>query len=69
MEYQEAVRKVQADGNALIRLQVCESEDGNVIGMTIADYSTSPEKSMFVPLSKQQTNDLAVKLLILKKQL
>ena len=69
MEYQEAVRKVQADENAIIRLQVCESEDENVIGMTIADYSTSPEKSMFVPLSKQAATDLIVKLSILKRKL
>ena len=69
MEYEEVIRKVQTDGNALIRLQVCESEDGNVIGMTIADYSTSPEKSMFVPLTKQQTTDLIVKLSILKRKL
>lgn len=69
MEYQEAVRKVQTDGNAIIRLQVCESEDGKVIGMTIADYSTSPEKSMFVPLSKQAATDLIVKLSILKRKL
>lgn len=69
MEYQEILEKVQADGNALIRLQVCESEDENVIGMTIADYSTSPEKSMFVPLSKQAATDLIVKLSILKRKL
>ena len=69
MEYQEVIRKVQTDGNAIIRLQVCESEDENVIGMTIADYSTSPEKSMFVPLSKQAATDLIVKLSILKRKL
>lgn len=69
MEYQEVIRKVQTDGNALIRLQICESEDENVIGMTIADYSTSPEKSMFVPLSKQAATDLIVKLSILKRKL
>lgn len=69
MEYQEAVRKVQTDGNAIIRLQVYEGEDENVIGMTIADYSTTPEKSMFVPLSKQAVTDLIVKLSILKRKL
>ena len=69
MEYQEAVRKVQTDGNAIIRLQVCESEDGKVIGMTITDYSTSPEKSMFVPLTKQAVTDLIIKLSILKRKL
>lgn len=69
MEYQETVRKVQTDGNAIIRLQVCESEDENVIGLTIVDFSTIPEKSMFVPLSKQNANDLMVKLLILKRKL
>ena len=69
MEYQEAVRKVQTDGNAIIRLQVCESEDENVIGLTIVDFSTIPEKSMFVPLSKQNANDLMVKLSILKRKL
>ena len=69
MEYQEAVRKVQTDGNAIIRMQVCQSEDKNVIGMTIADYSTSPEKSMFVPLTKQAVTDLIIKLSILKRKL
>ncbi|MGN1218459.1 MAG: hypothetical protein ACI4TD_10880 [Phocaeicola sp.] len=69
MEYKEVIKKVQTDGNAIIRLQVCESEDGNVIGMTIADYSVTPEKLMFVPLTKQQATDLIVKLSILKRKL
>ena len=69
MEYQEILEKVQTDGNAIIRLQVCQSEDENVIGMTIADYSTSPEKSMFVPLTKQAVTDLIIKLSILKRKL
>lgn len=69
MNFEEVIKKVQTDGNAIIRLQVCESEDGNVIGLTITDFSTIPEKSMFVPLTKQNANDLIVKLSILKRKL
>ena len=69
MNFEEVIRKVQTDGNAIIRLQVCESEDENVIGLTIVDFSTIPEKSMFIPLTKQNANDLIVKLSILKRKL
>lgn len=70
MKYSEAAQQAQANGDAVIRLQVAANEDGErAVLMEVTDYSMQPTKRMVVPLSKQQANDLAVKLLILKKQL
>ena len=60
---EENVIKVQTEGLSIIRLQVCNE----VLKMTIADHSE--EKSVSVTLSRQQVNDLATNLLILKKRL
>ena len=60
---EENVIKVQTEGLSSIRVQVC----ADVLRMTIADHSE--EKSVSVTLSRQQVNDLAINLLILKKRL
>lgn len=61
---EERVIKVQVEGLSIIRLQVC----GEVLSLTIADHSQEG-KSVSVTLSRQQVNDLAISLLILKKRL
>ena len=61
---EENVIKVQTEGLSIIRLQVC----GEVLKMTVADHSQEG-KSVSVILSRQQVNDLAISLLILKKRL
>ena len=61
---EENVIKVQTEGLSIIRLQVCD----DVLRMTIADQSQEG-KSVSVRLSRQQVNELAVSLLILKKRL
>ena len=61
---EENVIKVQTEGLSIIRLQVC----GEVLKMTVADHSQEG-KSVSVTLSRQQVNDLAISLLILKKRL
>ena len=61
---EENVIKVQTEGLPIIRLQVC----GEVLKMTVADHSQEG-KSVSVTLSRQQVNDLAISLLILKKRL
>ena len=61
---EENVIKVQTEGLSIIRLQVCNE----VLRMTITDY-TREGKSVSVTLSRQQVNELAVNLLILKKRL
>ena len=58
------VIKVQTEGLSSIRAQVC----ADVLRMTIADHSQEG-KSVAVTLSRQQVNELAVNLLILKKRL
>ena len=60
---EENVIKVQTEGLSSIRVQVC----ADVLRMTIADHSEG--KSVAVTLSRQQVNDLASSLLILKKRL
>lgn len=60
---EENVIKIQTEGLSSIRVQVC----ADVLRMTIADHSEG--KSMSVTLSRQQVNDLAIELLILKKRL
>lgn len=70
MKFKEAEKQAKENGDAVIRLQIATDEDGErAVLMEVADYLTQPTKRMVVPLSKQQANDLAVKLLILKKQL
>ena len=61
---EENVIKVQTEGLSSIRVQVC----ADVLRMTIADHSQEG-KSVSVTLSRQQVNDLAISLLILKKRL
>ena len=61
---EENVIKVQTEGLPSIHLQVC----GDVLSLTIADHSQEG-KSVAVTLSRQQVNELAVNLLILKKRL
>lgn len=61
---EENVIKVQTEEISIIRLQVC----GEVLSLTIADY-TQEGKSVAVTLSRQQVNELAINLLILKKRL
>ena len=61
---EENVIKVQTGGLSSVHLQVCNE----VLRMTITDY-TREGKSVSVTLSRQQVNDLAVNLLILKKRL
>lgn len=61
---EENVIKVQTEEISIIRLQVC----GDVLSLTIADHSQEG-KSVSVTLSRQQVNDLAISLLILKKRL
>ena len=61
---EENVIKVQTEGLPSIHLQVC----GDVLSLTIADHSQEG-KSVSVTLSRQQVNDLAISLLILKKRL
>ena len=61
---EENVIKVQTAELSSIHLQVC----GDVLSLTIADHSQEG-KSVAVTLSRQQVNDLAISLLILKKRL
>ena len=61
---EENVIKVQTEELSSIHLQVC----GDVLSLTIADHSQEG-KSVSVTLSRQQVNELAVNLLILKKRL
>ena len=61
---EENVIKVQTEGLPSIHLQVC----GDVLSLTISDHSQEG-KSVSVTLSRQQVNELAVNLLILKKRL
>ena len=61
---EESIVKIQTEGLSSIRVQVC----GDVLRMTIADHSQEG-KSVSVTLSRQQVNELAVNLLILKKRL
>ena len=61
---EENVIKVQTGGLSSVHLQVCD----DVLRMTIADHSQEG-KSVSVTLSRQQVNELAVNLLILKKRL
>ena len=61
---EENVIKVQTEGLSSVHLQVCNE----VLRMTITDY-TREGKSVAVTLSRQQVNDLAISLLILKKRL
>ena len=63
MEEENAI-KVQTEGLSSVHLQVCD----DVLSLTIADY-TQEGKSVSVSLSRQQVNELAVNLLILKKRL
>lgn len=60
----ESIVKIQTEGLAFIRVQVC----ADVLRMTIADHSQEG-KSVSVTLSRKQVNDLAISLLILKKRL
>ena len=60
----EDIVKIQTEGLASVHLQVCD----DVLRMTIADHSQEG-KSVAVTLSRQQVNELAVNLLILKKRL
>ena len=60
----ENIIKVQTEELSSIHLQVC----GDVLSLTIADHSQEG-KSVSVTLSRQQVNDLAISLLILKKRL
>ena len=60
----ENVIKVQTEELSSVHLQVC----GEVLRMTVADHSQEG-KSVSVTLSRQQVNELAVNLLILKKRL
>lgn len=61
---EENVIKVQTEELSSVHLQVC----GEVLRMTVADHSQEG-KSVSVTLSRQQVNELAVNLLILKKRL
>ena len=61
---EENVIKVQTEGLSSIRVQVC----ADVLSLTISDHSQEG-KSVSVTLSRQQVNELAVNLLILKKRL
>ena len=61
---EENVIKVQTEGLSSVHLQVCDE----VLRMMITDY-TREGKSVSVTLSRQQVNELAVNLLILKKRL
>ena len=61
---EENVIKVQTEELSSVHLQVC----GEVLRMTVADHSQEG-KSVSVTLSRQQVNDLAISLLILKKRL
>ena len=60
----ESIVKIQTEGLAFIRVQVC----ADVLRMTIADHSQEG-KSVSVTLSRKQVNELAINLLILKKRL
>ena len=60
----ESIVKIQTEELSSIHLQVC----GDVLSLTIADHSQEG-KSVSVTLSRQQVNDLAISLLILKKRL
>ena len=60
----ESIVKIQTEELSSIHLQVCNE----VLRMTITDY-TREGKSVSVTLSRQQVNDLAISLLILKKRL
>ena len=61
---EESIVKIQTEGLSSIRVQVC----GDVLSLTVADHSQEG-KSVAVTLSRQQVNELAVNLLILKKRL
>ena len=61
---EESIVKIQTEELSSIHLQVC----GDVLSLTIADHSQEG-KSVSVTLSRQQVNELAVNLLILKKRL
>lgn len=61
---EESIVKIQTEELSSIHLQVC----GDVLSLTIADHSQEG-KSVAVTLSRQQVNELAVNLLILKKRL
>ena len=61
---EESIVKIQTEGLSSIRVQVC----AEVLRMTVADHSQEG-KSVSVTLSRQQVNELAVNLLILKKRL
>lgn len=70
MKFKEAEKQAKENGDAVIRLQIATDEDGErAVLLEVVDYFEQTTKRMVVPLSKQQANDLAVKLLILKKQL
>ena len=56
--------KIQTEGLASVHLQVC----ADFLSLTIADHSQEG-KSVAVTLSRQQVNELAISLLILKKRL
>ena len=60
----ESIVKIQTEELSSVHLQVC----GDVLSLTIADHSQEG-KSVSVTLSRQQVNELAVNLLILKKRL
>ena len=61
---EESIVKIQTEGLSSIRVQVC----ADVLSLTISDHSQEG-KSVSVTLSRQQVNELAVNLLILKKRL
>lgn len=70
MKFKEAEKQAKENGDAVIRLQIATDEDGErAVLMEVADYLTQPTKRMVVPLSRQQANDLIVKLSILKRKL
>ena len=60
----EDIVKIQTEEISSVHLQVC----GDVLRMTIADL-LNPEKSISVLLNRNQINELAIELLILKKRL
>lgn len=70
MRYSEAAQQAQANGDAVIRLQIAADEDGErAVLMEVTDYSMQPTKRMVVPLDRQRLNDLIVKMCILKRKL
>ena len=64
---EDIVIKVQTEGLSYISLQVCGENRARVL-MRIADL-LNPEKSISVLLNRNQINELAIELLILKKRL